>query len=208
MKKVLSILSIVAILSGCSGAYTRMANSDLEITTNMSKTIWLTPTNPAETKIFVQSRNTSDNKEFNDLGAYIKQALTAKGYQITNNPKQATFILQTNILRAILNNKSISESNAKNDALIAGAGIGYAIGKKNNDLTTIGAGLATGLATMYFDAKTKDATYNTQTDIRIIEGKTIHTTVLNVNAKQVNLTPSEASSQMKDAIANSLSGLF
>jgi hypothetical protein len=61
---------------------------------------------------------------------------------------------------------------------------------------------------MYFDAKTKDATYNTQTDIRIIEGKTIHTTVLNVNAKQVNLTPSEASSQMKDAIANSLSGLF
>ena len=208
MKKVLSILSIVAILSGCSGTYTRMANSDLEITTSMSKTIWLTPTNPAETKIFVQSRNTSDNKDFNDLGTYIKQSLTSKGYKITNNPKEATFILQTNVLRAILNNKSISESNATNDALIAAAGIGYAVKRNSNDLKAIGAGLATGLATMYFDAKTKDATYNTQTDIRITEGKTSYTTVLNVNAKQVNLAPAEASLKMKDAIANSLSGLF
>lgn len=208
MKKFLNILSIITILSGCSGAYTRMANSDLEITTDMSRTIWLTPTNPTETKIFVQSRNTSDNKDFNDLGNYIKQALTTKGYQITNNPKEATFILQTNVLKAILNNKNISETEAKNDALLAGVGVGYAVGQKNNDLTAIGAGLATGLATMYFDAKTKDATYNTQTDIRITEGKTSHTTVLNVNAKKVNLSPSEASLQMKEAIANSLSGLF
>lgn len=207
MKKLLSILSII-ILSNCSGTYTRMANSDLEISTNMNRTIWLTPTNPSDTKIFVQSRNTSDNTEFNDLGEYIKTALKHKGYQITNNPKEATFILQTNVLKALLNNKSVNETNAKNDALIAATGVGYAVSQKNNDLTAIGAGLAAGLATMYFDAKTKDATYNTQTDIRIIEGNTSHTTILNVNAKQVNLSIQDASIKMKQAIANSLSGLF
>ena len=73
----------------------------------------------------------------------------------------------------------------------------------------VGAGLAAGLATMYFDANTKDITYNVQTDIRITEGKNnAQTTMLTVNAKRVNLTPEEASTQIKQRIANSLAGLF
>lgn len=208
MKNFIKILSIVSLLSGCSGTYTRMAKSDMDIKTNMTKTIWLTPTNPADTKIFVQARNTSDNKNFSDIGKYVKFALEEKGYQITNNPKAATFVLQVNVLKAILFNNSISESKATNDATIATAATSLLVGRKNNTLTTALAGAGAGLATMYFDAKTKDASYDVQVDIRIMEGSTPHTTVLTAQASQVNLTVEEASAKMKENIANSLAGLF
>lgn len=208
MKKFITILSTIALLSGCSGTYTRMANSDLEITTNMNKTIWLNPTVPENTKIFVQVRNTSDNQNFNDLNGYITRALEYKGYQITTNPADANFILQANVVRAISINRS-SAMDAQNDAVIAGTGVGLAVANKNDGLAGVGAGLAAGLATMYFDANTKDITYNVQTDIRITEGKNnAQTTMLTVNAKRVNLTPEEASTQIKQRIANSLAGLF
>ena len=185
-----------------------MANSDLEITTNMNKTIWLNPTVPENTKIFVQVRNTSDNQNFNDLNGYITRALEYKGYQITTNPADANFVLQANVVRAISINRS-SAMDAQNDAVIAGTGVGLAVANKNDGLAGVGAGLAAGLATMYFDANTKDITYNVQTDIRITEGKNnAQTTMLTVNAKRVNLTPEEASAQIKQRIANSLAGLF
>lgn len=208
MKNFIKILSIALTLTGCSGAYTRMAKSDMDIKTNMTKTIWLTPTNPEDTKIFVQSRNTSDNQSFSDLDRYIKFALESKGYQITKNPKQADFVLQTNVLKAILYNNSINEGKATNDATIAAATTGLLVGRKNNTLTTALASAGAGLATMYFDAKTKDASYLIQVDIRIMEGSKPHTTVLNVEASQVNLTVEEASAKLKENIANSLSGLF
>lgn len=208
MKKFITILSTIALLSGCSGTYTRMANSDLEITTNMNKTIWLNPTVPENTKIFVQVRNTSDNQNFNDLNGYITRALEYKGYLITTNPANANFVLQANVVRAISINRS-SAMDAQNDAVIAGTGVGLAVANKNDGLAGVGAGLAAGLATMYFDANTKDITYNVQTDIRITEGKNnAQTTMLTVNAKRVNLTPEEASTQIKQRIANSLAGLF
>ena len=208
MKKFITILSTIALLSGCSGTYTRMANSDLEITTNMNKTIWLNPTVPENTKIFVQVRNTSDNQNFNDLNGYITRALEYKGYQITTNPADANFVLQANVVRAISINRS-SAMDAQNDAVIAGTGVGLAVANKNDGLAGVGAGLAAGLATMYFDANTKDITYNVQTDIRITEGKNnAQTTMLTVNAKRVNLTPEDASAQIKQRIANSLAGLF
>ncbi len=208
MKNLIKILSIVSLLSACSGTYTRMAKSDMEIKTNMTKTIWLEPTNPADTKIFIQSRNTSDNQNFSDIGRYVKFALEEKGYQITNNPKIADFVLQTNVLKAILSNKSVSEDKATSDATIAAAGTGILVGRKNNSLTTALATAGAGLATMYFDAKTKDASYYVQVDIRIKERSATHTTVLNVEASKVNLSPEEASAKIKENIANSLAGLF
>ena len=209
MKNLVKILSIVSLLSACSGTYTRMAKSDMEIKTNMTKTIWLEPTNPADTTIFVQSRNTSDNQNFSDIGKYVKLALQEKGYQITNNPKSATFVLQTNVLKAILTNKAVSEEKATTDSSLAAAGTGILVGRKNNALTTALASAGAGLATMYFDAKTKDASYYVQVDIRIIdERKTAYTTVLNVEASKVNLEPVEASAKIKENIANSLAGLF
>ena len=209
MKQLIKILSIITILTSCSGTYSHIANSDIEITTNMNKTIWLTPTVPEQTYIYIQSRNTSDNKEFNDITGYIAKALEYKGYNITTNPNNATFILQANVLKSIMTNNTNS-NDTKTDALVAG-GLGYSIAKRNtNTAKSAGIGLATGLATMYFDTKTKDTTYIVQTDIRITEtkGKNPQTATLITSANKVNLEPEDVSILLKRNIANSLAGMF
>ena len=236
MKNLLKCLSVALILSGCSGIYTRMSKSDLEIQTKMSSTIWLNPTMPEKTYIYVQSRNTSDNQAFNDLAQNIKKSLMLKGYLITSDPDEATFILQTNVLKAVMVSDSINSEQATSDSLLSGASVGFAVASGNNNITAIGAGLLAGLASMYFEANTKDNYYAVQTDIRITEkvkpykadnlelskqGNTFtasqnnsvnttkaYTTTLTVMASQVNLTPAEASAPIKEAIANSLAGLF
>ena len=210
MKNFVKIFFVVLGLCGCNAVYTGMAKSDLTIQTKMSSTIWLDPTVPEKTFIYVQSRNTSDNMTFNDLASDIKKSLMSKGYLITDNPDEANFVLQTNVLKATMVSNIPSSSDASSSATLAGVGVGYAVGHKNNDATAIGAGLLAGLATMYFDAKTKDNYYAVQTDIRITDKafSKSYTTTLTVMANQVNLTMSEASAPIKQAIANSLAGLF
>ena len=207
--RALTVVCVMGVLASCAGTYTRMANSDMQVTTNMDKTIWLDPTVPEKTYIYVQARNTSDNSEFSDVAGYIKRALEYKGYNITNNPDNATFVLQANVLRSIMMQNGNGDE-AKADALMAG-GLGYAIAKNNtNTLKSAGIGLAAGLATMYFDANTKDSTYVVQTDIRVTKkgGKNPQTAVLTVTAHQVNLEPQDVSILLKRNIANSLAGLF
>lgn len=212
MKKFFEIFGmgvVCFVLASCSGTYTRMANDDVQVATNMNKTIWLDPTVPEQTYIYVQVRNTSDNREFADITGYITRALEYKGYNITTNPKNATFILQANVLKSIMMTNANGDE-AKTDALVAG-GLGYSIAKHNtNTLKSAGIGLAAGLATMYFDANTKDSTYVVQTDIRITQngGKNPQTSVLTTTAHGVNLAPSDVSIMLKRNIANSLAGLF
>ena len=236
MKNFIKIMSMILVLTGCSAVYNTMSKSDLEIQTKMSSTIWLNPTVPERTYIYVQSRNTSDNPLFNDLAISIRKSLMGKGYLITSDPDEATFILQTNVLKAVMVSDRINSDQATSDGLLAGTGVGFAVGSRNNTATAIGAGLLAGLASMYFDANTKDNYYAVQTDIRITErvkpykadnfelskqGNTLtasqnnsvnttkaYTTTLTVMANQINLTAAEASAPIKEAIANSLAGLF
>lgn len=237
MKKFVSVLAVALVLTGCAGVYTRMSKSDLTIQTKMSSTIWLNPTMPEKTYIYVQSRNTSDNPAFNNLAVSIKKALMEKEYLITNNPDEANFILQTNVLKAVMVSDGINADQATSSSVLSGTGVGIAVGSKNNTATAVGAGLLTALASMYFDANTKDNYYAVQTDIRITErvkpynadsislssqgNNTVtasqsnsvmntksYTTTLTVMANQVNLTVAEAVAPIKNAIANSLAGLF
>lgn len=208
MKNFVKILSVLVMFTGCTAIYTSMSKSDLNIQTSMSATIWLEPTNPATTSIFVQTRNTSDNKNFNDLNNSIRLALMNKGYKITNNPDEAKFILQANVLKAVMLSDSTSAASAKSSALLTGAGVGFAVGSGGNDAMGVGAGLLAGLGSMYIDAKTKDNYYVVKTDIKITDGSKSFTTVLTILANKVNLTPEEVAVPIKDAIANSLSGLF
>lgn len=213
MNKFIKVLCMVGFLAGCNAVYTGMSKSDLAIQTKMSSTIWLNPTVPENTYIYVQSRNTSDNFAFNDLGNDIKKSLMLKGYLITNDPSEANFVLQTNVLKAVMVSDIANADQASSSAMLTGAGVGFAVGTKNNNATAIGAGLLAGLASMYIDANTRDNYYAVQTDIRITEkskgvNTKYYTTVLTVMANQVNLTPQSASAPIKEAIANSLAGLF
>ena len=208
MKKSVCIIAAIA-LAGCSAAYTRMSKSEMEIQTAMSSTIWLEPANPETTRILVQARNTSDNRGFDNIAQSVRHALMDKGYIITQNPDEARFVLQVNVLKAVMVSDRINPNQAGSESLVAGVGTGMAVGSRNNMATAIGAGLIAGLGTMMFDANTKDNYYAVQTDIRISDkAGGAHTTKMTVMANKVNLTPAEATPPIKDAIANSLANLF
>jgi hypothetical protein len=208
MKKFMNLAAIAVLVSGCAGIYTRMSKSDLAIQTSMSSTIWLPPSVPEKTKIFVQARNTSDNRAFGDLSRDIRRSLMSKGYLIADEPKEARFVLQANVLKATMVSRQASADSASSSAMLAGAGAGIAVGQSNNAAASIAAGLGAGLASMYFDAKTNDNYYGVQTDIRITDGEKSYTTVLTVMANKANLSAEEATAPIKTAISESLAGLF
>ncbi len=238
MKKILCLFSCLFVLLGCNAIYTNMSKSDLTIQSKMSSTIWIDPVVPEKTSVYVQIRNTSSNNGFDDLANDIKKALMSKGFLITNNPDEANLILQANVLKAVMFSDVANVDEANSSALLTGSAVGFAVGAKNNDATAIGAGLLAGLASMYFDANTKDNYYAVQVDIRITQKSSqsyntssfevskqgdsavsvvssnqqmnskSYTSTLTLLANKVNLKEYEAMHELNKAIVNSLVGIF
>ena len=93
------LITSIFVLSGCSAIHTSVAKKDLDIQTKMSESIFLDPVAPEKRIVFVQVRNTSDKPGI-ILEPAIKQAILANGYRITDNPDEAYYMLQANVLKA------------------------------------------------------------------------------------------------------------
>lgn len=91
------IMVFSLILSGCAAVHTSIAKKDLDVQTKMSDTIFLDPVEPSQRTIYLNIRNTSDKTNF-DITATVARALEGRGYLITNNPREAHYWLQVNIL--------------------------------------------------------------------------------------------------------------
>jgi len=125
-----ALMAGASILSGCAASQIAMSKGELDVQTKMSASIFLDPVSPNEMTIFVQVRNTSDKPQL-DMSPEIASAIMAKGYRIVNDPKQAKFYLQANVLQV-----------GKTDptAIQAQLGHGYGVGGG------VGAGVVSGLA--------------------------------------------------------------
>ncbi len=144
MKKRTILLALTLIVSSCSGVNTLLKKKNLDVQTKMSHTIFLNPVAPDKKIIYLNIRNTSDKKL--NIVSKIKNILIAKKYIITNNPEQANFILQTNILSVAKTDlqqansalagavkggvtggvlSSGSDSNSKKNAVLFGAAVGF-----------------------------------------------------------------------------------
>jgi hypothetical protein len=71
-----SLLSVIAILSGCAAVHTSIAKKDLDVQTKMSDTVFLDPVGPDKKTVFVQIRNTSV-KPFDIEGAIVSAIVAA-----------------------------------------------------------------------------------------------------------------------------------
>ena len=85
------------VLSGCAAVHTSIAKKDLDVQTKMSDSIFLDPVEPSQKTVYLNIRNTSDKTNF-DITGTVARALEGRGYRITNNPKEAHYWLQVNIL--------------------------------------------------------------------------------------------------------------
>lgn len=155
-------------LSGCGAAHTMVKKRNLDVQTKMSETIFLEPVAPAKRTIFVDIRNTSD-KEL-PVKEMILQRIRASGYTLVDDPDQANFMLQANILQA-----GRSDLRASSDALASGYG-GAIIGATAAVATSgdsrsgvAAAGLLGAAASIVGDALVDDVLFSMITDIQVRE---------------------------------------
>lgn len=166
------LMAVVTLLSGCAATHVAIAKRDLDVQTKMSATIFLDPVAPEEMTVFVQVRNTSDKQEL-DLGPDIVAAVTAKGYRVVRDPKQAKFYLQANVLQVGKTDPTAIQQQlgAGYGAGLGGATAGAALGGSvsNSGHGALVGGLIGGVGEIVAGSLVKDVYFSIVTDIQIKE---------------------------------------
>jgi len=179
---VASGLTAALLLDGCATTSTLVGKRNLDVQTKMSETIFLDPVAPERQTVFVQVRNTSDKQDFNIRDLVISN-IRNHGYTIVNDPDQANFLLQANVLQVGKSDKGSADSALRSGfggpigSAILGAGTAAAMGVR--DANTLGAaGLAVGAADYVGSMLVKDVYYTAITDIQVSQrakaGRNVH----------------------------------
>ena len=199
---------LVFIVNGCAATRTLIEKRKLTVETKMSETIFLEPVSPEKRVVYVDIKNTTD-KELSGIEYGIKGRIASSGFRITEDPAEATFILQANVLQ--VGKTDLEEVNALLgegfQGVIEGAAIGAVIGgaiggdvDEVNKGTVIG-GIAGGVAGFLFDALVTDDLFTMVTDIQIRErakeGETVYETQ-DTDASQGSSTRISQTSSVSD----------
>lgn len=167
------LASSIVLLSGCAATQVAISKRDLDVQTKMSATVFLDPVRADQRTIFVQIRNTSDKQEM-DVSSDITSAISAKGYRIVDDPDQAHYILQANVLQVGHTSPSAYEQalaggygSAFNAGVLAG-GTAYALGN-NSSRGMLGVAILGAVVDTVAGAAVKDVFFSMITDIQIKE---------------------------------------
>lgn len=169
-------LALVALLAGCAATSTAISKRDLDVQTKMTDTVFLEPVSADRRTVYVSVRNTSDRPDF-AVEPAIRQQIESAGYRIVDDPDEAQFMLQANVLQAGRNSETAAEAAGEGgfgsaiSGAAVGAGSGYLLGQAGGSdvgLTIAGALLGAAIGTAA-DAYVQDVTYTVITDIRVSE---------------------------------------
>ena len=154
-------------LTGCNAMHTAVKKRDLRVETRMSDTIFLDPVSQANRTVFLQFRNTSDKQDLS-VANEIRTALVTKGYKVVNDPDNAHFWIQANILKA---GRTTADENRGILAqgyggAVAGGLVGAQFGGGSGRAA---AGLVGAAAGFVADAMVEDVYYNIVTDLQVSE---------------------------------------
>ena len=176
VRRGLASLVVVGLLAGCAATTTAVSKRNLDVQTKMSDTVFIEPVNADRRTVYLNVRNTSDKPDFTVEPA-IRRQLEAAGYRVVDDPDQAQFMLQANVLQAGRNSETAAEAagaggfgSAVSGAAV-GAGSGFLLGKAGGSdvgLTVAGALLGAAIGTVA-DAYVQDVTYTVITDLRVSE---------------------------------------
>lgn len=95
----LLLLFIIQVtLSGCAQTMQAIENAKMTVTVNMSDTIFLDPKVLTKNRnVYVRTTNTSDMQEI-VFDGLLKESLRNRGMNIVDDPSQAGYIVQANVL--------------------------------------------------------------------------------------------------------------
>ena len=171
------------LLSGCGAMSTAIKKRNLEVKTQMSETIWLEPS--TDRTVYLQIKNTSD-KDMSGLQGKINSQVQAKGYRIVNNPADAHYWIQANVLKAdkmdLREAQGFLSQGYQGAVQAAALGAGITAYNSNSAGATLGVGLASGLVGMAADAMAEDINYTMVTYVQIAERTKATVTTDNVAA--------------------------
>jgi len=162
---IVTTLFVALFISGCGAASTAIEKRNLEVQTRMSDSIFLEPVSPEKQIVYLRVRNTTD-KDVN-VEQQIKDSFESKGFKVVNNPDEAYFMIQANILQVGKTDGTDSESALKSGfgGGLLGAGVSAATGGSGNN---VGIGAAIGaIAGLLADTMVKDIYFSMITDVEI-----------------------------------------
>lgn len=166
------VLVLVFSTGGCAAASTAIGKRELAVETLMSSSIFLEPVRPDQRSIFVEVKNTSERAEF-DLGAGVAASLARKGYQIVDDPADARYLLQANVLQAGRSSDTAAEKTFGGGfgSAVFGGAIGAAAGRAaTSDVgAIIAGGLVGAAASAVADSFVQDVTYAVTADVQVSE---------------------------------------
>ena len=232
-----AIVLIFAVqLIGCGSLNTAIKKRDLDVQTKMSESIFLEPVAPEKRIIYVSIRNTTGQSL--NLKSRIIGTLVSAGYKVTQDPEQANYMLQANMLK--LEETDLRTADQNLDGGFGGAIIGSLAGGSSQSKSNTGLILGSLLGTA-IDALVEDVHFTMVTDIQVrerpLKGETVRqsqdaalsqgssTTVLQSSdsfevqwkkyrtrvvstANQVNLKFDEAIPMLENGLAGAIAGIF
>ncbi len=156
----------------CILAFGGCVTTTMQTKATMSQSIFIDPVAKSKQTIFVAMRNTSGQEI--DLESKILHKLQSKGYTIVDDPDNANFILQANVLYCDIK----QENNAVGAGVLGGA-VGAGVGGYNHHSTTgtVVGGLAGAAAGALLGKLTEDTIFQMQVDINVrqrVEGGTLN----------------------------------
>ncbi len=220
----LAMLTLLAALAlgagGCAASYTATQYQHLDVQTQISNTVFLTPMPPAQRTVYVEVRNAADQSGFN-LAPDIKAALSAKGYRVVDDPSQAWYRLQAIVLHVGMGNFNALQNapGMAQGGMLAGAAAGAVLGGNRPMAGAVIGALAMGLAETVTGATTQVITYGVTADIQIAEmvrgyesygeqGLRRHYLRATTTARQLNLPWETAFPYLRSGMVQAITGLF
>lgn len=207
------LASSVILLASCAATSTLIEHHNLDISTHLSKTVFLNPVTDSQKTLYVSVKNTSEQTL--SIQQPLIYALKANGYRIVTNPNTAHYLLQANILTVGKMSISASQSalGGGYGSALAGAGTGAALGAlSGHSSNVLAGGIAGGVIGLATDSLVKDVNYTMITDVKISERtgkalKPIYTRIVS-NANQVNLAFNTARPALERGLVKTLAGIF
>ena len=165
-------LAFSLVLSGCAATTTAIGKRTLDVQTKMTDSIFLEPVAAPDRTVLVEVRNSSDRPHL-DIAPAVRAALAQRGYRLVDDPQDAHFLLQANVLQVGRMSEAAAEgafAKGFGSALVGGAA-GAGLGRVASDQTeAIIAGAVAGVAaSTVADALVQNVTYGIITDLQISE---------------------------------------
>jgi hypothetical protein len=166
------VFALALAVSGCAATTTAIGKRTLDVQTKMTDSIFLEPVTAPDRTVLVEVRNSSDRPQL-DIAPAVRTALAERGYELVDDPQDAHFILQANVLQVGRTSKAAAEgafAKGFGSALVGGAA-GAGLGRVASDQTEvmIAGAVAGAAASAVADSFVRDVTYSIITDVQISE---------------------------------------